>query len=961
MTTKWLNLSAALAVLALNGIATAATPAELANDAYTLRLDPSGSVLLTARDASAPAASAAFRPAFSVLFTKADPKIALRPSGESVSYNVPTWHTGKKPTTTAPAATADQLGKVDTRVVAGDGFDPSILEGDAEGRTPDLFRSAPAVTVTATSGNLADNHVTWTFADHPSFTLAATVDLPPGRAEPRLTVRLTPKSPGFYSVGYTGAPDLDLKDVAELWQPLIWTEKRIPARSYLTPAFQGPLPAAMVSAAGVTTTVIADPDELPFQPLPTFANSTFGMAVRNAAGRAQPMLFAPILGGPGSEMAAGKPFTFRARLAVHRGSCTDAFDRLARDLYDFRDHRRNATCSLNTALENMISYGLSEYSRFNEDLRGCSYDTDAPGTVKNVSALHPLSLALVTDDESIYRRRARPLIEFLLSREKFLFATDPDIQIQSPGWRLTGPCAPVAELSSLYQFSQRRTPLFLDYAREQAGKKSESLAWQNYLSLYRSTRDPADLAKARSLADAYLAHRVDKPATDYDSSAFFWTSFAPAWIDLIELFEETGDPRYLAAAGRGAKLFSQYIWFCPRIPDAPVTVNKGNVAPEYWYLKKRGVGPIRIPEETVPAWRLSEIGLTCESSGTASGHRAIMLANQSPWMLRLAHHLRDPFLHDVARSGVVGRYANFPGYHINTERTTVYEKPDYPLRPFNQLTYNSFHFNHIWPHMAMVVDYLVSDTFYRSAGAIDFPSHYAEGYAYLKSKVYGDRPGRFYDAADACLWMPRGLVASDNVQLNYVAARNSARDTLFLAFANQSPEQQTATITLNPELVGLSASHPVRVWVDNKPSAPLTLADDRLTITVPAAGLTALAVQGVRIQPRFQDKLLAGGSPLSPGSHTTLPVGSTKAMLLSFGQDLTSAYVYLQDTFKETKQATLRYRTSPAADWQTVTDAAYPYEFTVELSALDQQFEFSIETLGTDGQPRRSDNATLRR
>jgi hypothetical protein len=60
----------------------------------------------------------------------------------------------------------------------------------------------------------------------------------------------------------------------------------------------------------------------------------------------------------------------------------------------------------------------------------------------------------------------------------------------------------------------------------------------------------------------------------------------------------------------------------PAVPDAKVTVNPGGKAPVYWYLASKGHKPMSAPQEDVPAWRLSGIGLTPESSGPSTGHRA---------------------------------------------------------------------------------------------------------------------------------------------------------------------------------------------------------------------------------------------------------------------------------------------------------------------------------------------------
>jgi hypothetical protein len=464
-------------------------------------------------------------------------------------------------------------------VSQGDGFDDSILKGDKDGRVTDLYAAAPVETITASAGKVEGGAIRFTFPEGKTFSLSATLAVPKGNESPQLSFTFTPKSDGWWSIGYTGAAEVAIDAADEIWQPLVWTEKRFPDRSYLTAAFHGPLPGAMVTTKGVTTALIADPQELPFQPLPTFDNSRFGMSVRSAGGKAQPAIFAPMLGGPGSQMKAGKPLDFRMRLIVQSGGCVATIENVARELFGYRDVRQNNDVSLNTTLANMIAYGLSDYSRFNEDLRGCAYDTDAPGTVKNVSALHPLAVALVTDDAEIYRRRARPIIEFMMSREKFLFAPNPDIKIQNPGWLLNGPCAPLSELTALYSMSQGRNPIFLTFAEKMLGVdrtlnldvKEKGRSWQNLLAMYRASGDKKFLEEAKKGADKYIARRIDKTQGDFkdpeSKGMFFWSSYAPQFADLLELYDETKDKKYLDAAHEGARSYAQYSWFAPAIPN----------------------------------------------------------------------------------------------------------------------------------------------------------------------------------------------------------------------------------------------------------------------------------------------------------------------------------------------------------------------------------------------------------
>ncbi len=944
--------------LALLGCS-AAHAAVLSNTRYHVELTSQGGLEVT----SSGDVTWRFEPQFTVFLTQKDPKLAMRPGGiERVSYNVPTWQVSRT------ASTAALKNVKRNTAQAGDGFDDRILEGDTQSRTADVFAAAPAEPIRAERWEQTGGTIRFFFPESPDFSLSATVTLPRDEAaEPVLTYTLTPKVAGWFAVAYTGAPAIAQSEADEFWQPFVWQEKRFPTHSFLTPGFQCPLPATMVRKGDALVAVVADATEFPFMPLPLLDNSRFGVALRNPGGAAQPMVVAPILGGAGSKREAGETFTFKLRFYAGRGDATLAYEDIARRLYSFRDYRSNAICTLNETLDNMIDYGMSHYSWFVDELKGCAYSTDVPGAVKNVSALNPLNLALVTDSEAIFQQRAYPIVEFLLSREKFLFSLDPKQKIQSPSRKLKGPAAPVSELAAYYGITHGAAPVFRQLAEKMRGEDrtlnlddvSEGDSWSNNLRLYQNTGDERYLAKARAGADAYLAGRMAQGASDFkEPGLFFWTAFTPKWIDLFELFETTRDKRYLEAARLGARRYTMFTWMAPVIPDRDITVNIGGDAPVYWYLKGKGHKPMKAPEESVSAWRLSEIGLTPESSGTMSGHRAIFMANFAPWMLRIAALTGDRLLHDVARSAVVGRYRNFPGYHINTARTTVYEKTDYPLRGHKELSVNSFHYNHIWPHMSILLDFLVTDAFARSGGGIDFPSRFIEGYAYLQSKFYGDRPGHFYGFDDAVLWMPQRLLKSGSVELNYVAARGEGR--LYLAFANQSAAAVSTEVTFNADVLPVAAKGKFRVKViaDGKPGPDVTMSAGRFPVEVSAKGQTAVIIEGLTVVPTFQQKLLASESSQAwRKDYAEVGYGHARAMILNFGPAAKTAYVYLQDDDSKFREVTLQYTVEGRKT--VLTDKEYPFEFTVPVPQGANEFAFKLQGQAIDGHSSTSDLVVL--
>lgn len=760
--------------------------------------------------------------------------------------------------------------------------------------------------------------------------LRAILDLPEGQSEPRLTYKFKASRNGSYTIGYCGAPSVSPSEADEFWQPLVWTQKRFPARSYLTPDNLCSMPLTAVSDSGCTYGVCVSPESFPFQPMPTQKNFRFGVMLRNADGDAQPMVWAPILGVKESALNIGDTFSISLRLFCQPSSMLDTHRDLALRLFGLQRYRRdNATGSLNTTLDNMIDYGMSKYSWFVDSLKGCSYETDVKGAVKNTSSLNPLEIALVTGREDVYRERFIPMLEFVLSRNNLLFSLKPKAGEggQKPTSSLGRPVINASEASSLYLATGQQSSFLIDKIQKEKGMKKLSANeryWREQLALYYATGRQEHLENARKAADIYLEENINTVQTLFDyknqSSSSFWTSLSPKFPELYNMYDATGDRKYLEAAEYAARRYAQFIWMCPAIPRDSVRVNIGSVAPKQ---KPWGEAMV-VPEESVPAWRVSEIGLHCECAATSTSHRGVFPAHYAAYMRRIGEASGNDFLIRIANWAIVGRYSNFPGYHMNTARTTVYEKPDFPLHTHYEMNVNSMHYNHIWPHMSIILDYIISDIEMRSKGRIHFPYTVVEAFANLGCRMYGFEKGEFM-GEQAYLWMPQRLVKCSNPQINYICARSADKKTLYLAFSNQGEEDITAEIELDKSLV--------------KTSKPV------FSISVPVNGISTAKIDAKWIDTGFQELLLGRSSVWGNDYYADDKV---RAMLINPGNAGKEVFAFVSGQKDLYRSVRMQFRAN-SGNWSEATDNTFPFEFSIPISEDCNSFEFKFTMTDANG------------
>lgn len=772
--------------------------------------------------------------------------------------------------------------------------------------------------------------VIWSFPSDDIFDFQAELVLPEEKGPPEIRYSLKAKKAGWFSAVFTGAPGVNESEAIQVPQQAAGGRRR--QFQHVIPEINEKLPRAQVSDGEINSAVVVHSDMVPMdEKMVTYASSRFGVMIGKENGILTPMIFAPIMGADSSKLEVNQKFDFRQQLVFRSGSWQDTYRHIAGTLYNFRDMRDNSgTGSLNGTIRNVMDFLRNQnghnYAMWHAEQKYYNYWSDKAGVFKPFSPIFGLGAAIVLDDEAFYRERVLPVVEFSLSRESNVFSpydvTDTKA-VLSQNRRLGKPFLSLPQLVSLYDLYQRRTYAFRYYAEH--------------------------LKVAKRLTDLLAIYRLHGARENFDAAVTIADnqirSNAGDAIDFLEVYEATGEQRFLEAAqSRIYETASTFFNLFPEVPDEMMTFDRGGKVPVHAHSSGRHrawgfpeAEGLDASEKKVPAWRGSEIGLE-----SFAHHRAELWLNNQPTFMRVAAFSDDDFLRTLARWGMVGRYANYAGDN-RSERSLVTELPDAPEHPIWRLTYSSFNPGHAWEFVGAMIDFLVTDCFDRSQHQIAFPPSTMAGSAF-RVRAYGAFSGRFYDEKNVHLWMPQDLLASDNPQVDWLAAWGNGK--LYLAFWNQSFQSEDVKVTLNSDRVTLpEEAAPMREWLNNEEQPASTLGGSELEFTLPPKGIYACAIEGAVLRKILQEKMFADGGPhLGPGSIGSVDTdfGKVHGMLLSMGTGLTSAFVYTEALPESVNRVKFRYRQG-VEEWTTVEDAIFPFELSVWIDEAAGNFECVVE------------------
>ncbi|WP_420114975.1 NEW3 domain-containing protein [Pseudactinotalea sp.] len=692
----------------------------------------------------------------------------------------------------------------------------------------------------------------------------------------------------------------------------------------------------------------------------------FGMSLRNDSLDIAPTIYAP---QPGlrAGMSAGESRGFTFGVCSAPVVLYDAFSSLARDVYDARAYRSNVYgSSLTDTLHTMLDLVMVEpetddsvdyvpsFSGWWSRAKGFM-NVEITDDIRVAAGGVLASAHLLTStapDAPLYDQRARAMIEYQLSRGSIAYSP-----LSKPGQvanqhRLGYVAGDAVMLNALYELSGRRAGgirrLGIEsIAKDEIGRDRPRFAVE--LAAYLLTQDESHLTAALRLAGDSIEHEIEAPDTVVAAEGSFAISYSRSWLDLVVLYEATGEPDILLGAHREAQRFITQTMLRPVPSAGTVTVGQPPVKMQQYDWPANGLPSYprtTVPVETVPSWYVSTTGLTFEqlttykvstSVSTAAGGGFVFNPCYAGALMRLGHYTGDDLLVDLAHNMVIGRYTNYPGYY-SRDFQAIQMKPDFPLQGPSGVT--AIYPHHIPAQIGMTIDYLISEHMVRSGGQITFPGVHEADYVYFRYTLFGHAPGSVYGEDGVWPWFPRGIIEVDNPAVNWLTGVGN--DSLYVSLVNSTDAAQTVIVSLATDLLGLDATDVVAIERLSESGSPTaSLAAGSIEVTIAPHGLAAIAVRDLPIAAPWH------GVPVEPDHGATsfharpadANLGIVRGLLLPQAADNGGYDAYVMVDSLE--PVTFEHRIDDGP-WVTAPTKAYPHEWTVSVAGLAHAFSYRV-------------------
>ncbi|MDE5989557.1 MAG: hypothetical protein K2H17_09175 [Duncaniella sp.] len=685
-----------------------------------------------------------------------------------------------------------------------------------------------------------------------------------------LTLEFTPSQAGCYSLGVMALHAALPTAVDNVLLPPMYQYRRLPVRPQMLLSAMMPQPLAMVetSVGGKKMTAFVSGDSSIF-PLDWGGvdYSPMGFSLKNHADMVEAVAFSPVLGMADSQMKQGVSVSRKFVIGLSGQQWNETLEHVATDIYDVRDYRRQTDKSLTETMFSIIDLmNNEEFGGWDKAMRGF-YDiegkpTKAP-TVVHSAPLAIISAAVNAADEDMYLSRALPTIEYTLSRKGYRWSTrttdegynkDPETLRLSPfGSQFT-----TTYFEGLNRLLGGRNAWLRDIAlpndslRLPRGYSAPILSWVQALYAYRLTGEDKWLRRAKSTAvrdaDMHIYKNSTKPMR---YQAFYNSTIYAPWWDFIDLYETTKDRRFLEAARYGAAHTLAGIRSWPAVRDSVQTIHPGGIYNGNTTMWWKGSEQYRLgfprkegdaPEHEVEQWKVSPVGLGFEQPSTyflrnkGKVVRPVFMSSWAPSLLRLNQHTGLEIFDTYARNAVIGRFTNYPGYYA-TGYTDITMKENFP---YEGPDVSSIYYHHIPPHLAFTADYLVSEAVQRSGGKVSFPYGKQEGFVWFSNRVFGGEAGTVHDDTNVHLWLKKGLVSSENPEINYLTAVSDRQ--LWLLLCNESRETAATTVTLSPGLAAIVDQEKAASVSANGSRKKVQADNNSLEIILSPKGFTAVSL-----------------------------------------------------------------------------------------------------------------------